>query len=73
MVLHEDLSCLRPGAGTQNTTTVRRMALNLLRGPEDERSLKVRRTSAAWDADASGASSGIETPFQKVGLADVTG
>lgn len=29
---------------------VRHMAMNLLRGPKDKHSLKVRQKSAAWDA-----------------------
>ncbi len=48
-VLHEDLSRLRSGAGPQDMATVRHMAINLLRGPKDKHSLKVRRKSAAWD------------------------
>lgn len=49
VVFHEDLSRLRSGAGPQNMATVRHMAMNLLRGPTDKHSLKVRRKSAAWD------------------------
>ena len=49
VVFHEDLSRLRSGAGPQNMATVRHMAMNLLRGPQDKHSLKVRRKSAAWD------------------------
>ena len=49
VVFHEDLSRLRSGAGPQNMATVRHMAMNLLRGPKDKHSLKVRRKSAAWD------------------------
>ena len=49
VVFHEDLSRLRSGAGPQNMATVRHMAMNLLRGPKDRHSLKVRRKSAAWD------------------------
>ena len=51
VVFHEDLSRLRSGAGPQNMATVRHMAMNLLRGPKDKHSLKVRRKSAAWDTD----------------------
>ena len=51
VVFHEDLSRLRSGAGPQNMATVRHMAMNLLRGPKDRHSLKVRRKSAAWDTD----------------------
>lgn len=49
VVFHEDLSRLRSGAGPQNMATVRHMTMNLLRGPKDKHSLKVRRKSAAWD------------------------
>ena len=49
VVFHEDLNRLRSGAGPQNMATVRHMAMNLLRGPKDKHSLKVRRKSAAWD------------------------
>ncbi len=49
VVFHEDLSRLRSGAGPQNMATIRHMATNLLRGPKDKHSLKVRRKSAAWD------------------------
>ncbi len=49
VVFHEDLSRLRSGAGPQNMATIRHMAMNLLRGPKDKHSLKVRRKSAAWD------------------------
>ena len=48
VVFHEGLSRLRSGAGPQNMATVRHMAMNLLRGPKDKHSLKVRRKSAAW-------------------------
>ena len=51
VVFHEDLSRLRSGAGRQNMATVRHMAMNLLRGPKDKHSLKVRRKSAAWDTE----------------------
>ena len=51
VVFHEDLSRLRSGAGPQNMATVRHMAMNLLRGPKDKHSLKVRRKSAAWDTE----------------------
>ena len=49
VVFHEDLSRLRSAAGPHNMATVRHMAMNLLRGPRDKHSLKVRRKSAAWD------------------------
>lgn len=50
-VFHDDLSRLRSGAGPQTMATVRHMAMNLLRGPKDKHSLKVRRRSAAWDTN----------------------
>lgn len=49
VVFHEDLSRLRSGMGPQNMATLRHIAMNLLRGPKDKHSLKVRRKSAAWD------------------------
>jgi predicted transposase YbfD/YdcC len=51
VVFHEDLSRLRSRDGPRNMATVRHMAMNLLRGPKDKHSLKVRRKSAAWDTD----------------------
>ena len=49
VVFHEDLNRLRSGTGPQNMATIRHMAMNLLHGPKDKHSLKVRRKSAAWD------------------------
>ena len=49
VVFHDDLSRLRSGMGPQNMATIRHMALNLLRGPNNKHSLKVRRKPAAWD------------------------
>ena len=49
VVFHEDLSRLRSDNGPQDMATVRHMAMNLLRGPKDTHSLKVRCKSAAWD------------------------
>ena len=49
VVFHDDLSRLRSGTGPQNMATVRHMAMNLLRTPNDKHSIKVRRKSAAWD------------------------
>ena len=43
VVFHEDLSRLRSDAGPQDMATVRHMAMNLLRGPKDKHSLKIRR------------------------------
>ena len=49
VVFHDDLSRLRSGSGPHNMATIRHMAMNLLRGPKDRHSLKVRRKSAAWN------------------------
>ena len=35
--------------GPQNMATIRHMAMNRLRAPKNQHSLKVRRKSAAWD------------------------
>lgn len=49
VVFHEDLNRLGSGHGQQTMATVRPISLDLLGGAEDEHSLEVRRTSAAWD------------------------
>jgi hypothetical protein len=49
-VFDEDLSRLRSGAGPQNTAIVRHNAMNLVRVLKDERRLKDRQKSAAWNA-----------------------
>jgi len=46
---NEDQSRLRTGHGAQNMAIVRHFALNLLRRPNDRRSLKTRRKRAGWD------------------------
>lgn len=48
---NEDRSRLRAGHGAQNMAIVRHFALNLLRRPQDRRSLKTRRKRAGWDPD----------------------
>jgi predicted transposase YbfD/YdcC len=49
VVFREDLSRLRSGTGPQNMATIRHIAMNLIRGAKDNRSLKVRRKAAAWN------------------------
>ena len=44
---HRTLARLQGQSGVM--ATVRHMAMNLLRSPKDKHSIKVRRTSAAWD------------------------
>ena len=46
---NEDRSRLRVGHGAHNMAIVRHFALNLLRRPNDRRSLKTRRKRAGWD------------------------
>lgn len=51
VVFHDDLARLRSGHGPQNMAVVRHMAMNLVRQPIDEHSLKVRRKRANLDPD----------------------
>lgn len=51
VVFKEDLSRLRRGHGARNMAIVRHFAINLLRKPDDRRSLKTRRKLAGWDPD----------------------
>lgn len=51
VVFKEDLSRLRRGHGARNMAIVRHFAINLLRQPDDRRSLKTRRKLAGWDPD----------------------
>ena len=51
VVFKEDQSRLRCGHGARNMAIVRHFAINLLRQPEDRRSLKTRRKLAGWDPD----------------------
>jgi len=49
VVFKEDQSRLRRGHGARNMAIVRHFAINLLRQPDDRRSLKTRRKLAGWD------------------------
>jgi predicted transposase YbfD/YdcC len=51
VVFKEDQSRLRRGHGARNMAIVRHFAINLLRKPDDRRSLKTRRKLAGWDPD----------------------
>jgi predicted transposase YbfD/YdcC len=51
VVFKEDQSRLRRGHGARNMAIVRHFAINLLRQPDDRRSLKTRRKLAGWDPD----------------------
>ena len=51
VVFHDDLARLRSGHGPQNMATVKHMAMNLVRNPDDKHSLKVRRKRANLDTD----------------------
>lgn len=46
VVFHDDLARLRTGNGPQNMAVVKHMAMNLVRHPKDQHSLKVRRKLA---------------------------
>jgi predicted transposase YbfD/YdcC len=46
VVFHDDLARLRTGNGPQNMAVVKHMAMNLVRHPKDNHSLKVRRKLA---------------------------
>ncbi len=46
VVFHDDLARLRTGNGPQNMAVVKHMAMNLVRNPKDNHSLKVRRKLA---------------------------
>ena len=46
VVFHDDLARLRTGNGPQNMAIVKHMAMNLVRNPKDNHSLKVRRKLA---------------------------
>jgi predicted transposase YbfD/YdcC len=51
VVFKEDQSRLRRGHGARNMAIIRHFAINLLRQPDDRRSLKTRRKLAGWDPD----------------------
>lgn len=47
----DDQSRLRKGHGARNMAVVRHFAINLVRAPNDKRSLKLRRKVAGWNPD----------------------
>jgi len=51
VVFHDDLARLRSGSGPQNMAIVKHMAMNLVRNPKDQHSLKVRRKLANLNPD----------------------
>lgn len=51
VVFHDDLTRLRTGSGPQNMAVVKHIAMNLVRNPNDNHSLKVRRKRANLDPD----------------------
>jgi predicted transposase YbfD/YdcC len=51
VVFHDDLARLRTGHGPQNLAIVKHMAINLVRNPNDNHSLKVRRKLANLNPD----------------------
>ncbi|MEP6568095.1 MAG: ISAs1 family transposase [Mesorhizobium sp.] len=51
VIFHDDLARLRTGHGPQNMAVIKHMAINLVRNPKDNHSLKVRRKLANLNAD----------------------
>jgi predicted transposase YbfD/YdcC len=51
VVFHDDLARLRSQNGPQNMAVVKHMAMNLVRNPKDNHSLKVRRKLANLNPD----------------------
>jgi len=51
VVFHDDLARLRTGHGPENMAIVKHMAMNLVRNPKDQHSLKVRRKLANLNPD----------------------
>jgi predicted transposase YbfD/YdcC len=49
VVFRDDLSRLRTGHGAKNMAVVRHFAINLVRTPNDKKSLNLRRKRAGWD------------------------
>ena len=49
VVFHDDLMRLRTDNGPKNMSTIKHMAMNLLRSASGKDSLKVRRKAAGWD------------------------
>ena len=51
VVFHDDLARPRTGFGPQNMAVVKHMAMNLVRNPNNNHSLKVRREKASLNPD----------------------
>lgn len=51
MVFRDDESRIRTDHAPANFTTIKHMALNLLRRPPGKQSLRGRRKAASWDDD----------------------
>jgi predicted transposase YbfD/YdcC len=51
VVFHDGLMRLRINNGPRNMSTIKHMAMNLIRNAGGKHSLKVRRKAAAWDHD----------------------
>jgi hypothetical protein len=51
MVFRDDECRVRTNNAPANFTTIKHMALNLLRKPKNNDSLRLRRKVAAWDDD----------------------
>ena len=51
VVFHDDLMRLRTKHGPKNMSTIKHMAMNLIRGADGKDSLKSRRKAAAWNHD----------------------
>jgi predicted transposase YbfD/YdcC len=49
VVFGDDLARLRTGHGAKNMAVVRHFAINLVRTPNDKKSLRLRRKRAGWD------------------------
>lgn len=49
VVFHDDLMRLRTKNGPRNMSTIKHMAMNLIRGAGGKHSIKLRRKTAAWD------------------------
>ncbi len=51
MLFRDDESRVRTDHAPANFTTIKHMALNLLRRPTGKQSVRARRKAAAWDDD----------------------
>ncbi|KHT23700.1 hypothetical protein RC95_04930 [Pectobacterium brasiliense] len=51
MIFRDDESRVRTANAPANLTTLKHMALNLLRRPSQKLSLRARRKAAGWDDD----------------------